>query len=265
MAVAEHLSNVTFLARLGTAVGCGALIGIERQYRSRMAGLRTNTLGAAGAALFVLYSATVGDPTSPTRVASYVVSGVGFLGGGVILREGVSVRGLNTAATLWCSAAVGVLATTGRYPLALAATAAVIAIHLIGRPAGKLIDRVPAAATETLGEFSLRVVARRKHEAHLRAQLLATLADPRILLQGLSTQTLGDDTDNPPAAVVSSALVVQITADLLIEGPAPGLLDAIVTRLSLEPGVRTVSWADQATNPAEDENDAPRRRRSRLR
>ena len=64
MAVAEHLSNVTFLARLGTAVGCGALIGIERQYRSRMAGLRTNTLVATGAALFVLYSFAQDDPSA---------------------------------------------------------------------------------------------------------------------------------------------------------------------------------------------------------
>ena len=67
---------------------------------------------ATGATLFVLYAVATND-SSPTRVASYVVSGVGFLGGGVILREGFNVRGLNTAATLWCSAAVGVLAAGG--------------------------------------------------------------------------------------------------------------------------------------------------------
>ena len=110
----QTLSVADFALRLGVGVGCGALIGVERQWRARRAGLRTNALVAAGATLFVLYAAATTD-SSPTRVASYVVSGIGFLGGGVILREGVNVRGLNTAATLWCSAAIGVLAASGTW------------------------------------------------------------------------------------------------------------------------------------------------------
>ena len=105
----QTLTIAEFTLRLGVGVGCGALIGIERQRQARRAGLRTNALVATGSTLFVLYAVATND-SSPTRVASYVVSGVGFLGGGVILREGFNVRGLNTAATLWCSAAVGVLA-----------------------------------------------------------------------------------------------------------------------------------------------------------
>ena len=133
------LTIADFALRLGVGAGCGALIGLERQWRARMAGLRTNALVATGATLFVLYAAAT-DDSSPTRVASYVVSGIGFLGGGVILREGFNVRGLNTAATLWCSAAVGVLAASGHLAFALIATAAVVAIHLLGRPLGRLID-----------------------------------------------------------------------------------------------------------------------------
>ncbi|GGY58361.1 hypothetical protein GCM10010326_61230 [Streptomyces xanthochromogenes] len=138
------LTTFDFALRLAVGVGCGALIGVERQWRARTAGLRTNALVAAGATLFVLYSEAVGDDTSPTRVASYVVSGIGFLGGGVILRDGASVHGLNTAATLWCSAALGVLAASGRLDLALIGTAAVLAVHLLLRPAGRLLDRAPA-------------------------------------------------------------------------------------------------------------------------
>jgi putative Mg2+ transporter-C (MgtC) family protein len=93
------LTTFDFLARLATGVACGALTGVERQWRARMAGLRTNALVATGATLFVLYSVAVGDAGSPTRVASYVVSGIGFLGGGVILRDGAGVRGLNTGAS----------------------------------------------------------------------------------------------------------------------------------------------------------------------
>src|ERR1700753_4499398 len=117
----QTLTIAEFALRLGVGLGCGALIGIERQWQARRAGLRTNALVATGATLFVLYAVVTND-SSPTRVASYVVSGVGFLGGGVILREGFNVHGLNTAATLWCSAAVGVLAAGGGLPLARSAT-----------------------------------------------------------------------------------------------------------------------------------------------
>jgi putative Mg2+ transporter-C (MgtC) family protein len=135
----HSLTTVDFLLRLATGVGCGALIGVERQWRARMAGLRTNALVATGATLFVLYSEAVGDTGSPTRVASCVVSGIGFLGGGVILRDGAGVRGLDTAATLWCSAAVGVLAASGKLGLAVLGTVAVLA-----RPPGPAAGRASA-------------------------------------------------------------------------------------------------------------------------
>ena len=144
------------------------ITAVERQWRARTAGLRTNTLVALGATLFVLYSEAVGDTGSPTRVASYVVSGIGFLGGGVILREGGGVRGLNTAATLWCSAAVGVLAASGRLDLCLIGTAAVLAVHLLLRPAGRLIDRVPQRDPD--GEevrATVHLVCDRADETHL--------------------------------------------------------------------------------------------------
>src|ERR1700738_5428444 len=89
---------------LGVALCLGAAIGFERQWRNRLAGLRTNTLVALGAASFVVFAALVPGEGSPTRVAAQVVLGIGFLGAGLIFREGMSVRGLNTAATLWCSA-----------------------------------------------------------------------------------------------------------------------------------------------------------------
>jgi putative Mg2+ transporter-C (MgtC) family protein len=95
---------------LGAAVSLGAVIGFERQWRQRLAGLRTNTLVALGAASFVVFERLFSTDTNLTRIAAQVVSGIGFLGAGIIFREGLNVRGLNTAATLWCSAAVGVLA-----------------------------------------------------------------------------------------------------------------------------------------------------------
>src|SRR5215468_7725323 len=110
---------------LAVALCLSAVIGFERQWRNRLAGLRTNTLVAIGAASFVIFEQLIPDESSPTRVAAQVVSGIGFLGAGVIFREGLSVRGLNTAATLWCSAAVGVLAGTG-FPADAAVVAALV-------------------------------------------------------------------------------------------------------------------------------------------
>src|SRR4051812_44299980 len=87
---------VSFILNVGAALLMGAAIGLERQFRQRTAGLRTNALVCVGAALFVSLSRLIGPEASPSRVAAQVVSGVGFLGGGIILREGFNVRGMNT-------------------------------------------------------------------------------------------------------------------------------------------------------------------------
>src|SRR6202011_5194510 len=109
-------------ANLCGAVTLGAIIGFERQWRQRLAGLRTNTLVSLGAASFVVFDNLFSPEAGLTRVAAQVVSGIGFLGAGLIFREGLSVRGLNTAATLWCSAAIGVLAGGGFLLYATVAT-----------------------------------------------------------------------------------------------------------------------------------------------
>ena len=117
---------------LGTALG--ALIGLERQLRARSAGIRTNALVALGSTLFVLVSELAvagGSSGDPTRVAAQVASGIGFLGAGVILKHGASVSGLNTAATLWASAAVGTL--TGSGDLVIAIIGAVMETMSSGR------------------------------------------------------------------------------------------------------------------------------------
>ena len=98
------MSTTTFgtaALNMGAALLFGAAIDFERQWRQRLAGLRTNTLVALGAATFVVFEGLFPGDSSPTRVAAQVVSGIGFLGAGIIFREGLNVRGLNTAATLW--------------------------------------------------------------------------------------------------------------------------------------------------------------------
>src|SRR5271170_3362123 len=119
-----------FVFNVACALLMGVAIGLERQIQQHVAGLRTNALVCLGAAVFVSLSRLMGDHDSPTRIASYIVSGIGFPGGGVILREGLTVKGLNTAATLWCSAAVGTLAGAG-FPLhSLIGTLTLLEVHL---------------------------------------------------------------------------------------------------------------------------------------
>lgn len=130
------------------ACSLGGFIGFERQWRQRLAGLRTNTLVAIGAATFVLFANLVEGDSSPTRVAAQIVSGIGFLGAGIIFKEGLNVRGLNTAATLWCSAAVGILCGAGFYLHAIIATFFIISVNLFLRPLAYLIDRQPVNHTE---------------------------------------------------------------------------------------------------------------------
>jgi len=139
----------------------GTLIGAERQYRQRTAGLRTNVLVAVGAAAFVDLGMRIAGSAEAVRVISYVVSGVGFLGAGVIMKEGMNVRGLNTAATLWCSAAVG--SCTGADMLAegVLLTVLIIAGNTLLRPLVNAINRIPIneAATEATYEVRLSVDA----------------------------------------------------------------------------------------------------------
>jgi putative Mg2+ transporter-C (MgtC) family protein len=114
---------VDVLQRLGLAALLGALIGFEREYRQKPAGLRTNTLIALGSALFAVVSLEFGGMGgTPDRVVAQVVTGIGFLGAGAIIRSGEHVHGLTTAATIWMDAAIGIACGIGRFAVAVSST-----------------------------------------------------------------------------------------------------------------------------------------------
>jgi len=214
---------------LAVAVGLSSVIGFERQWRNRLAGLRTNTLVALGAASFVIFEGLIpGD--SPTRVAAQVVSGIGFLGAGLIFREGLSVRGLNTAATLWCSAAVGVLAGSGFAAHAALATAFIIFVNLLLRPIVRFINRQPLSSTELTMVYLVSVTCRSPDEAHIRALLLQGLAGSGLALRRLESV----DLDTAARVVVTAFLTAAQRVDADVE--------KIVGRLSLEPTVSAARW-----------------------
>ena len=215
---------------LAVALGLSAVIGFERQWRNRLAGLRTNTLVALGAATFVTFGQLFPGDADPTRVAAQVVSGIGFLGAGLIFREGLNVRGLNTAATLWCSAAIGVTAGGG-YPLyATVATGFVVFVNLLLRPIVNFINRQPLTATELEIGYRVSVTCRGTDEAHIRALLLQGVANSGLALRRLDSNDL-EGTDRVAVAAL-------VTAPRRIDTD----VERIVGRLSLEPTVSAARW-----------------------
>ncbi len=133
------LTTLEFLARLGVAALLGIAIGFERQWRQRATGLHTSSLVAIGAALFALLDSTIGAGDT-TRIVAGIVTGVGFIAGGVILRSGANITGLNSAATIWATAAVGALAGFGFWAEAAAGAVAIIFINLVLQPLSDAID-----------------------------------------------------------------------------------------------------------------------------
>ena len=201
---APSLSWEELLLRLALAAALGAAMGVERELREREAGLRTHTLVSLGAALFTIAGAygfhdllTHGSSIDPTRVAAQIVTGIGFLGAGAIIRQGVAVRGLTTAATLWVVAAIGLTSGAGYYSAAVITTGLVLfslwplriaSYRILGRfrpETDRLLVQLPAGespaplieALEGLGARlqSLEV----SHEADRRTVMIDVTLPPR--------------------------------------------------------------------------------------
>ena len=223
------MSPLEFCLRLGCALLCGIAIGVERQWRQRTAGLRTYTLVALGSCLFITVGCLVPDP-SATRIASYVVSGVGFLGAGVIMRSGLNVRGINTAATIWCSSALGTLSGFGFYKFACLGAACVLGVNTLLRPLASLIDRQPVDPTEQEFKYSLQLTCLGRQEVQLRALLVQLTTVSPLVLQELESVVGRTQTHVVLKAILSS----------------PERMDAqieqLVSRLSLEKNVVGLNW-----------------------
>ncbi len=215
---------------LGVALSCGAVIGSERQVRQRMAGLRTNALVAMGAAAFVIFSQLVPNDASPTRVAAQVVSGIGFLGAGIIFRDGFNLHGLNTAATLWCAAAVGLMAGIGGWDYALVLTALVVFINLGLRPVVKFLKKHTKAGVPLALPFRLYVAVRPEDEAKARVLILGALSVNGLHLSEITAMPAGDGGKT------------EIEVSLLGEGASEYAMERVVQGLAAEAGFLGLRW-----------------------
>lgn len=227
-----------YILNLVIAMCLGALIGAERQWRQRMAGLRTNALVATGAAVFILSSIET-SPDSPGRIAAQVVSGIGFLGAGVIMREGMNIRGLNTAATLWCSAGIGVLCGLGLYQLATIATLLILCANILLREAAQRINTQPQhQAIDIEQRYSIRIICHEEDEVLVRTLILQAINGLHVRLQSLSSA----DTLMPSQ--------LEVCAELLATPAEQKEIEAIVCRVSLEKSVSAINWKIAAEHPA---------------
>jgi putative Mg2+ transporter-C (MgtC) family protein len=229
LATFQLLDFIDTLVSLTTAFVLGTLIGAERQYRQRTAGLRTNVLVALGAAAFVDLAMHLTGAEGSVRVIAYVVSGIGFLGAGVIMKQGMDVRGLNTAATLWASAAVGSCAGADMVAQAVALTVFVLAGNTLLRPLVNAINRIPLdeKASEATYYFKLAVTA--EALPAMRDQLVERLENANYPVADIDVVETGDD-------------LLEIVAKLVSTAVDPNELNAVVSDLQRQDGVRHATW-----------------------
>ena len=222
------------LLSLSTAFVMGGLIGLERQFRQRTAGLRTNVLVAVGAAIFVDMANRLGGSDGAVRVIAYVVSGIGFLGAGVIMREEGSVRGLNTAATLWASAAVGACAGSDLVVEAFVGTLFVLAANTLLRPVVDRINRQPLATPSVEVTCTVYLITPREHQKQAMSLLHQLLEQWQHPLRDLSVHAFGEHE-------------VEIEATLSATSIEGSELNALVAKLKSEAFVHQAFWSPSTT------------------
>lgn len=214
---------------LASAFILGTVIGAERQYRQRTAGLRTNVLVAVGAAAFVDLAMRITGAVEAVRVIAYVVSGIGFLGAGVIMKEGINVRGLNTAATLWCSAAVGCCTGVDMVAEGALLTAFVIAGNTLLRPLVNAINRIPINEQTSEATYEVRLTTNPEAMPAIRDLLIEHLEAAQYPVGDVDVVEHGEDSVEIVATLVSTAI-------------NPKEIDAVVAHLATQHGVSHGTW-----------------------
>jgi putative Mg2+ transporter-C (MgtC) family protein len=228
MALLHTIFALTVAFVLGTA------IGFERQWRQRSAGLRTVVLVAVGAAGFADLGYRLNGNLGAASLIAYVVSGIGFLGAGVILKDGASIRGLNTAATIWASAAVGACAGAHQAPEALAVAAFILGANTLLRPLVEWINRRPLTDSETEAQYSVLATCLPTNVSDVRDLLDQVLTKHGYPISDIETQSQGDDQ-------------VELVADLLTTSARSVELEAAVAELEQSPSVLSATWTAQAS------------------
>ncbi|MGN1267939.1 MAG: MgtC/SapB family protein [Candidatus Aphodocola sp.] len=226
----------TFFIRLLICFILSILIGLERQLRHRMVGLRTNVLVCIGAFLFVYLSFGI-NVSDQTRIAAQVVSGIGFLGAGVILRDGSKIKGLNTAATLWCVAAIGTLCASGLVIEATIGTIFVLLSNVILRLFSLFImGKVKASEKE---KYIIRINCKKTKEEKVRTSFAKTIDDNDLVLNSLERSEITEEEVKLKAIMITST---------------PSKVEMVINKISTNPGVVSITWEHEKVSKTDNED-----------
>jgi len=237
----EFVSNINYASLTDTAISLtaafffGGLIGLERQYRQRTAGLRTNILGAIGAAIFVDAGNRLTGHDGAVHVMAYVVSGIGFLGAGVIMREEGNVRGINTAATLWASGAVGACAGADLILESGLATLFILAANTLLRPVVPFINRQPLDTISVEVTNSVYIITPKHAQKHALKQFIKTLEEAGYQTQDIEVHQFGSDDIEIQAVLTASA----------VDGDK---MDKLIAKIADQEFVSQAFWSPSTTD-----------------
>jgi putative Mg2+ transporter-C (MgtC) family protein len=237
----EFVSNINYASLTDTTISLtaafffGGLIGLERQYRQRTAGLRTNILVAIGAAIFVDAGNRLTGHDGAVHVMAYVVSGIGFLGAGVIMREEGNVRGINTAATLWASGAVGACAGADLILESGLATLFILAANTLLRPVVTFINRQPLDTISVEVTNSVYIITPKHAQKHALKQFIKTLEGAGYQTQDVEVHQFGSDDVEIKAVLTASA----------VDGDE---MDQLIAKIADQEFVTQAFWSPSTTD-----------------
>lgn len=224
-----------FSLRLAIAVLLGFFVGLERQYTKHQAGILTNVIVCVGAYAYSAFSylALDGD-VDVTRIAAQVVSGVGFLGAGLILRDGTNVRGLSTAATIWTTAAIGILCTLPNVAFAIIVATAVVFLHLVLHPFSSFVDRKTHYDNDKKDRaecfYKISVICTESVEMDVRAHLVKTIRSKNdVLLHNLESNNTDDGN-------------VKIRAYITTAKKNDDVVESLIVHMGKDEGIISAGW-----------------------
>lgn len=220
---------IDYILRLLVALACGLAIGLERQYSRQMAGIRTNALIGLGACVYTLVPFFM-EGGDPLRVAAQIVTGIGFLGGGVIVRDGFTIKGLTTAATMWCTAAVGMVAGGGFLWQAAAAAGIIVLVNFALHPISNYLRNVRSPKAHTNHQYRLFVSCEAEQQAMLRTMLCSLCQGSPLQFTGLDMLTYSPEH--------SAGFRLLLDSDR----PQTGEIERLMTAALSLPGVVSASW-----------------------
>lgn len=239
LSIAGITTLTGFTIRLLIAIILGLIVGLERQWTRHQAGILTNVIVCVGAYAYTAFSNIVSDAaTDKTRIAAQVVCGIGFLGAGLIIRDGTNIRGLSTAATIWATAAIGILCTADNIFYSIIVAAAIVILHLLLHPLSAFIDKQRhynknkenKRNFECIYKISIKCLD--ENEIDIRSHLVKTIREKNdVLLHNLESITVEDDDSK-----------IKIRAYITTAKRNDDLVESILAHIAKDEGIISAGW-----------------------